>query len=473
MLSGIPETLYDVELEKQLLAGMLVRNGEIIPTVTSIATADDFYRPEHRIIFNLLLKIHSQKLPVNIITLNNACKTLDENQRPPIELNFALAQLAITNAYAKDYAEIIHKWAELRRLREQIDIYKDELETGFLEPAVVLSRLNAFSAAALSRQKQAAFQTFADYLENDFEDDIAENWKYAERKTGFSNIDENQVFHSGLYLLGAVPGGGKTTFALQLGYQLASAGEVVYFCSYEMSKGEIYAKNLARKLHMVNQQSTLTAADILTGGTTNALEKIIADEKEKKIPFYVMQFTNEGVDDLITKLLPLCNGVERAPVIIIDYLQLVAANSNKENLKTAVDETSRKLKLLQTETKATLIVISSFNRQSYLTLASMLSFKESGGIEFSADVIWALQLNFLNDAAGKSFVELSADFHEATKQQPRAINFKCLKNRRGQIYDCYFKYYSAYDYFEPCTKDDFDEGEVAEPPGGGVAFEEY
>ena len=44
---------------------------------------------------------------------------------------------------------------------------------------------------------------------------------------------------------------------------------------------------------------------------------------------------------------------------------------------------------------------------------------------------------------------------DAKKSQPRQIHLKCLKNRQGSNYDCYFKYFSAHDYFQPCDENDF------------------
>lgn len=36
------------------------------------------------------------------------------------------------------------------------------------------------------------------------------------------------------------------------------------------------------------------------------------------------------------------------------------------------------------------------------------------------------------------------------------MHLRCLKNRQGQNYDCYFEYFSAHDYFQPATEEDFE-----------------
>ena len=103
-----------------------------------------------------------------------------------------------------------------------------------------------------------------------------------------------------------------------------------------------------------------------------------------------------------------------------------------------------RLKDYQRETNATLIVISSFNRENYWQAASFSSFKESGAIEYSADSVWALQ-NHGVDAEGNAD---KTEMMKMSREKIRKIKLSCLKNRNGSAYDCYFRYYAEYDYFE-------------------------
>ena len=170
-----------------------------------------------------------------------------------------------------------------------------------------------------------------------------------------------------------------------------------------------------------------------------------------KTNLQVMEMQDESIDELLICLKPLCLDKQKAPVICLDYLQIVP--SSKETTKLGVDDSVRKLKKFQRDTNSTFIVISSFNRANYTQGVSFESFKESGNIEYTADVVWALQLNLMNSVQGfNDLSELRKRIDKAKKQQPRQINLKCLKNRQGTNYDCYFNYYSAHDYFEPCSK---------------------
>jgi replicative DNA helicase len=116
-----------------------------------------------------------------------------------------------------------------------------------------------------------------------------------------------------------------------------------------------------------------------------------------------------------------------------------------------VDSIVRGLKKMQGDHGLVVFVISSFNRQNYLTPVDFESFKESGGIEYTADVVWGLQLQILNEPLfdkDKQIKEKREKVKEAKRADPREIELVCLKNRYGWAnYSCNFKYYPRCDLF--------------------------
>ncbi|MBR3745874.1 MAG: hypothetical protein IKN27_02830, partial [Selenomonadaceae bacterium] len=96
---------------------------------------------------------------------------------------------------------------------------------------------------------------------------------------------------------------------------------------------------------------------------------------------------------------------------------------NRECTKPGIDEAVRKLKKFQRDTNTTFIVISSFNRMNYAQEISFESFKKSGNIEYTADVVRALQLDVMNRIKGGDLVsESRRKIEEAKKRQPRQIH---------------------------------------------------
>ena len=141
-------------------------------------------------------------------------------------------------------------------------------------------------------------------------------------------------------------------------------------------------------------------------------------------------------------------------LVIVDYLQVIqTAPDSRMTTKDAVDLHVRRLKQLQSDNKLALIVISSLNRQNYLTQIDYESFKESGGIEYTADVVWGLQLQVLHDEIFDSQAKINEKrqkVRDAKAANPRKIELVCLKNRFGiSSYSCAFDYFPQFDLFKP------------------------
>lgn len=274
---------------------------------------------------------------------------------------------------------------------------------------------------------------FAGYFSKGYFEDVNRADKYSERKTGFDNLDSAQIFMPGVYVIGALPATGKTTFCWQLLEQLARRGEFCFYVTYEQSRFELYRKSINREMFKRNFSFS-----------KEQLAKEFASELSLNLRVLSLS-SNVGVDALIEKLKPMIDAANQPPVICLDYLQIVPPSKglkSSASTKERVDDAVRRLKDFQRENDATLIVISSFNRDNYYQSASFLSFKETGGIEFTADVLWALQNGGANDEIDKeTIVKLS-------KEKTRPMRLTALKNRNGGLYDVYFRYHAAHDYFE-------------------------
>lgn len=287
------------------------------------------------------------------------------------------------------------------------------------------------------------------FLKFKFAECVEEFKKYSHRQTGFKNFDEMQRFLPGLYIIGALPGTGKTTFAWQLANQIAeinqrdNVDEDVVFFSFEMSEFVMVSKAIARFLYLKDNATNLSSTDITCGGTSPTMQEILpiitATSENRKL--FVRELDEQNIDKLIKEISPYYkNG--KSPVIVIDYLQIVPPPSTDkaDDRKGNIDNSLRQLKKFQLQTNATIILISSFNRDSYnRTEINLDSFSGSAGIEYTADAIFGMELF--------DFKESNTDKKELMRRQPRPIRLTCLKNRFGALYEIFFYYYSAHDYF--------------------------
>jgi replicative DNA helicase len=367
-------------------------------------------------------------------------------------------QTAHTTAYSIDYSYKIKEKAERRRLFTALEKLTLDLKDHTKSPLDIIASANS-SISAFSQSQKSKRIKLSEYAKEAFSADLDKENIYSDRKTGFDNLDALQNFLPGVYVIGAQPALGKTTFAWQLAENLATHGDYCIFCSYEMSRLEMFCKSLARRAFYYDNHSTLSATDIRRKAYSENVHFARADIADSDMNLDIMEMQNETVDELLALIRPLCQNGDKAPVVFIDYLQIIPCSNKKytkEELKISIDDTLRKLKVFQRDTGTTFFVISSFNRSNYNQSAAFEAFKESGGIEYSSDVIWALQLYVTtNFKGGKTEESKRKEIEKAKNQQPRQMVLQCLKNRFGGNYNCYFNYYSRFDYFEPCEESDF------------------
>lgn len=286
-----------------------------------------------------------------------------------------------------------------------------------------------------------------------------------DKKTGFENLDKAAGgLYPGLYVLAAISSLGKTSFALQIADQLAERGNDVIFFSLEQSRLELVTKSLARRTAQADPENAVTSLSIRKGYLPARVLKAAEDYKTAVSDRLSIVEGNFGcnvsfIGDYIRRYIRR-NGSR--PVVFVDYLQILQPSDEmkRQSTKEIMDFTVTELKRLSRELDLTMIIISSVNRANYLTPIDFESLKESGSIEFTADVIWGLQLQCLNDPLfdkQTNLKEKREKIKEAKRENPRKIELSCLKNRYGIAnYSCYFDYFPANDLFKACAEAEAD-----------------
>ena len=310
------------------------------------------------------------------------------------------------------------------------------------------------------------------YLEKSLEGDIGRFQRYAKRKTGYSNIDAKTSLYNGLYVVGAVSSLGKTTFCAQMADQLAMAGEHVLYFVLEQTELELVTKGLSRLTAQEDMSEAVSAIEIRSGRITDAVRRAIAEYKRFAIHEAIIECNFLTTIDTITgTVLEYMSRTGVRPVVFVDYLQLIRPEDTRQTTKDAVDGHIRALKQLQIENELVIVLISSLNRQNYLTTIDFESFKESGGIEYTADVIWGLQLSVMNSEVFDTDKKLKTKrelVRQAKRATPRRIELLCLKNRYGvSSYTCEFDYYAKYDLFLPVEEQEQAETDISEAVTNG------
>ncbi len=294
----------------------------------------------------------------------------------------------------------------------------------------------------------------ADYVRNHMPEDAKSFYDSSKLKTGFINLDNITSLYPGLTVLGAISSLGKSTFVLQIIDYLAYNGQNVILFSLEQTALELAAKSLSRMSWRRNAATALTSLEIRNPNMLDKIRDLLNMYVQIAANITVVEgglgVTINDIEEFVENYI-YTNGTK--PVVVIDYLQIILAY--KMSTKEAVDLHVRRLKQLQMKHNLVLIVVSSFNRQNYMTQIDYESFKESGGIEYTADVVWGLQLQAIHNDIFNEQHKLNEKreiLKEAKASYPRKIELVCLKNRFGvSSYSCNFYYYSRYDVFEADT----------------------
>lgn len=355
-----------------------------------------------------------------------------------------------------------------------------DLTRGIVERLLTEKDMNTAAAAELAEKVIDRQQEAADYPKTaaaaqlqDFINNIQKSEFTPYFSTGFNelnNVLDGGIYPGGLYFIGAISSLGKTTMAMQIADNMAATGQDVLIFSLEMARDELIAKSISRHTlieDMKQNQSTEHAKStrgIMTGSRykyyTDEEKKIIADAIKSYGMYADHIYISVGVGTIGVK--EIAETVEKhiritgnKPVIVIDYLQILAPADPRATDKQNTDNAVLELKRLARDKEIPVIGISSFNRDNYTSPVNMASFKESGAVEYSADVLIAMQYLGMDytegeskDAREKRIRELiNTAINNAKEGKAQQIQVKVLKNRNGSKGQALLDYYPMYNYF--------------------------
>lgn len=322
-----------------------------------------------------------------------------------------------------------------------------------------------------------------DYFQSgQFYSDISYYKAFAFRKTGFSSLDNIQPFYPGLYTLGGISSLGKTTFVHQLAENLAANKSPVLYFSLEQNPFELFSKSLSRSLYLAMKRDekqrgcksalhTFSSIQIRRGDAIGFPELADAvNDYTSRTGGYMYILDSSfcaTVEDILEYTEAFMEQNKAKPLVVIDYLQIISPTmmgGRIPDTKTSIDHSVHTLKYMQNKHGLTVIVLSSLNRQNYMEPIDFESFKESGGIEYTADVVWGLQLALLNSdefyydtstngrKIERKLREKRQMIASAKSAETRSIQLVCLKNRYGCAnYTADFDYIPKYDTFLSCS----------------------
>lgn len=387
-IRGVPP--HDETAEQAVLGSMFL-DREAASVALEILSGEDFYRPDHRMVFEAAEELYRQASPIDVVTVKNK---LEEKgvfeQVGGVPFLATLSTAVGSSVNVRHYAAIVEEKSVLRRLirtagnlsqmsfegKESINSIMDQAEKSIFD--------------IMQKRHSEEFHHIRDIAVDSIEkieDIYRSKGKLTGVPTGFVDFDAKTagLQKSDLVLLAARPSMGKTAFALNMIQNAAIRGNVpVAVFSLEMSREQLVNR-------MLCSEAMLDAQKLRTGELNDKdwEDLIRAMGPLSQAPIYIDDTPGISPMDVRSKCRRL--KVEKGlGLIVIDYLQLMSGNGRTDSRQQEISEISRNLKAIAREMESPVIALSQLSRacEQRSDHRPMLSdLRESGAIEQDADVV--------------------------------------------------------------------------------------
>jgi replicative DNA helicase len=387
---------HSIEAEQSVIGGLLLDNAAW-DRIADFVSEDDFYRYDHRIIFQQLVKLINNGRPADVITVYEALTNTGKGDEVGglAYLN-ALATNTPSAANIRRYAEIVRDRGVLRKLITVSDeISSQAFNPQGKEVKQMLDEAESkiFSIAEEGARGAAGFIAIQPLLTQVVEriDELYNRDNASDVTgvpTGFIDLDKmtSGLQPGDLVIVAGRPSMGKTAFSLNIGEHVAiESGLPVAVFSMEMGGTQLAMRMLGSVGKL--DQSQLRIGKLQDDDWPRLTHAI---QKMNDAQLYIDETPALNSIELRARARRLSRQCGKLGLVIVDYLQLMSATTSGENRATEISEISRGLKGLAKELHCPVIALSQLNRsleQRPDKRPVMSDLRESGAIEQDADVI--------------------------------------------------------------------------------------
>ncbi|MEK3684894.1 replicative DNA helicase [Paenibacillus sp. FSL R10-2736] len=451
------EMPHSPEAEASVLGAVLIdATGEAIDSVMEL-TAEFFYNPQHRYVFEALIQLGEDGSPIDLVTLTT---TLEANGQLEAAGGVSyLSKMAHSVPTAANIDYYIGTLKEKFTLREATRSAREQLRM-ITESGDAAQVVTAMQVAAAKLSDQAApkreFKRVRDVAIEVYEDMEHRAMTKTESgvtglSSGFADLDRltSGFQRSDLIIVAARPSVGKTAFALNVAQNVAvKSNETVAIFSLEMSAPQLVQRMICAEANL--DANHMRTADFVEDDWTKGADAIGR-----------LGESNILIDDSPTltvfEIRNKCRRLKKQEglgLIVIDYLQLISgAGIRNENRQQEVSEISRTLKQIARELDVPVIALSQLSRgvEQRQDKRPMLSdLRESGSIEQDADIVAFLYRD---------------DYYDKESEKKNIIEIIIAKQRNGPLGTAelvFLKQFNKFANYEHAHAD------PSPPPAGNV-----
>lgn len=373
---------------EQAVLGALLTDDKAIADVADLISAEDFYRADHRAIYEAIQRCDEAGKAFDAVSLADTLERMNLlDEAGGLDHLVALAKGSVGSANVRSYAEIIRDKAVLRRLISAgAHIQHVAQHTEGRTASEVLDDAQSRVMQVERPTGKGPRHILADgkaWIE-EMDQRSEQGGAIVGLSTGLTDLDNRTLGMEGgdLWILAARPSMGKTSVAMSMMLAVAKAKKPVLFFSLEMPEKQLITRAVA-SLGRIDSEK-VRKADL---DPEEWQRVMVAMTQLKEMPLYID--TQGGIT--LTDIRARARRVKRRHglgLIVVDYLQLMSGKG--ENRTQEVTEISKGLKNVAKEMNVPVVALSQLNRgveSRQNKRPIMADLRESGSIEQDADVI--------------------------------------------------------------------------------------
>ena len=431
----------DYQEAEQAVVGSILIDPRVLPDVMAGLTPADFGFEVNRAIYQAALNLHTAGKSIDPVLI------LDETRRMgsevPREYMLQLMDVTPTAANVKEYIPIVREQALRRGVAALVTEVQTRANAGD-DPHKLLADLltggNALEQEGETRALLSPFEMAMRWMDHRLK--LEEGKSAAFVPTGYRDLDlilGGGLIASGMHVLAARPGMGKTTFALNIADRVAKNVGPVLFISLEMDDEQITAKRIARESGISGSKLLMSAN--LTD--EDARKMTDANDRLLMLPLYV----NAKPSATVAEIAAWARQVPGLKLIVIDYMGKISRGKGQEraSLYESITQTSADVKTLARTFKVPVLVLSQINRESEKRSdkrPNLSDLRDTGAIEQDADTVTFL---YRPEYYGNP---LTRD-----PSQPEETECTVAKNRHAGVGTCKLAMYAAVSKFVTANAD--------------------
>jgi len=400
MVAEHPVSVSDLQkaadTERHLLAACFRSceyDGSGLDDVAAVVSPGDFSALAHQLVFGAMLELRARSAPVTVhgvfVYLRERNQLAELGSNPAVWLA-DLYEAEPTDAAARYYANVVKEHSGFRALKRVASQIVAETQHPTGSVAEIAGRCERLLLDATGDTATAGPRSVAELIANELADIDNRRERGPEGvPTGFREVDRllSGMRPGQLVVIGARPAVGKTSFALGIAANATAAGTGVLFCSLEMTNAELTQRLLSASSGV--RLRNIRESDI---NPEQAGKLVDVGERIAKWPLKLEDCPNLTADRLAATARRAVrrNGVQ---LLIVDYLQLLTPDNQRENRNAQIGLLARRLKLLARELSIPVIVLCQLNRESENRAdpkPRLSDLRDSGEIEQHADCVLLL-----------------------------------------------------------------------------------